>query len=58
MFMISRTLDLFIGYYNKQGQLEGKLSAVLFKNFSSDFYMEIIYSFAPLFFDLEHLDSI
>ena len=58
MFMISRFLDLFIGFSNKDGQPEKKISAVIYKNFSSAFYFEIIYSFGPLFFDVDHIDSL
>jgi len=56
--MIDRCLDLFVGFISKDGEYEPEIIVVLFKNFSSDFYMEILYSFGPFFFDLNELNSI
>ena len=50
VFIINRFLDLFIGFVNKDGNNETKVWNVIYKNFSSDFYMELVYSFGPLFF--------
>jgi len=58
MYMTSRFLDLFVGYTNKQGEYVPKLILVLFNNFSSDFYMEIFYTFGPFMFNLDELNSI
>jgi len=46
-FMLDRMLDLFIGYTNKDGSEETSIQNVIFKNFGSSFWMEIIYVFGP-----------
>ena len=57
-FVIDRFLDLFVGFINKEGEYEPYLILVFFKNFSSDFYTEVLYAFGPLLFDLNELNSI
>jgi hypothetical protein len=51
-------MDLFVGFTNKEGEYEPYLIKVFFKNFSSDFYMELVYAFGPFLFDLNHFNSI
>ena len=59
IFMIDRFADLFVGFINKEGEYEPKLIIVLFNNFSSSFYFEIIWAFGPyMFFNVGKLDSI
>ena len=60
MFMASKIVDLFIGYYTKEGPLEPRFPMVLMRNLtnSNDFLMEIVYTFGPFFFDLNNLNSI
>lgn len=58
MFMADRFLDLFVGFNNSDGEYEPKLVLVVMKNFSSDFYFELIYTFGPFFFNLQELNSI
>jgi hypothetical protein len=49
VFMLDRLLDLFIGFMNKEGQMEISLRNVIFKNFSSMFYLKLFYSISPIF---------
>ena len=58
MFFLSRCLDLFIGFKTKEGEYEPRVSMVVMKNLGSDFYMELIYTFGPFFFDLDNFNSI
>jgi len=56
--MIDRIFDLFVGFINKDGQYEGNLINVIFKNFSSVFYLEMFYVLSPFFlFDLNKIYS-
>ena len=57
-FMIDRFLNLFVGFYNKEGEYEPKVMVVIMKNYSSDFYMELVYTFSPFFFEPHKLNSI
>ena len=57
MFMLARILDLFVGFKNKEGEYETRLSMVIMKNLSWVFFLEIIYTFGPFFWDLDHMDS-
>jgi hypothetical protein len=50
-------LNLFVGFYNKEGDYEPKVVAVIIKNYSSDFYFELIYTLGPFVFDLDKLNS-
>ena len=56
--MLDRFLNLFIGFYNKEGEYEPKVIVVIMKNYSSDFYMELVWTFGPLFFHPDKLNSI
>lgn len=58
MFFLSRVLDMFIGFKTKDGDYEPRVSMVVMKNLNSDFFMELIYTFGPFFFDLDNLNSI
>ena len=56
--MINQFINLFVGFYDKEGVYEPQIVAVIIQNWSSNFYYEIIYTFGPLmFFDIEQLDS-
>ena len=57
-FMLDRFLSLFVGYYNKEDTYEPKVMVVIMKNFSSDFYLELVYTFGPFFYDLDKLNTI
>ena len=57
LFMLSRFLDLFIGFRNKDGQMEPKVSFVICKNLSITFFLEIIYTFGPFFMNINNLNS-
>ena len=57
IFVINRFLDLFIGFIDKHGKYEKNVLNVIYKNFGSGFYMELIYAFGPLCAELEELDS-
>lgn len=50
IFVIDRILDLFVGFYRPDGQLETRLLPVIQQNFSSRFVMELIVSFGPTCF--------
>ena len=58
MFFLSRVLDMFVGFKTKDGDYEPRVSMVVMKNLNSDFFMELIYTFGPFFFDLDNLNSI
>lgn len=58
LFMLSRVSDLLIGFRAKDGELEPRVSMVIMKNLSSDFFLELIYTFGPFFFDLNDFNSI
>lgn len=58
MFMVSRFSDLFIGFRTNKGEKEPRLYMVILKNLSSDFFLELIYTFGPFFFDLNNLNSL
>ena len=58
MFMLAKFLDLFIGFRNKEGELEPRLSMVIMKNLNQDFFLEIIYTFGPFSFNIDNLDSL
>ena len=56
--MLDRFCDLFIGFLNKEGQMENSLKNVIFKNFSSVFYLELFYSISPMFLlDMHKINS-
>lgn len=55
--MIDAISNLLVGFYNKDGEYEPQVVAVIIKNFSSDFYMELVYTFGPLCFNLDELNS-
>ena len=57
-FMLDRFIHLFVGFNNKDGEYEPKIMVVIMKNYSSDFYMEVVYTFGPLLFDPDKLNSI
>ena len=57
VFMMSPLINLFVGFYDKDGVFEPKVLAVVIHNWSSDFYYEIIYTFGPFLFDLDQLNS-
>ena len=57
IFVINRSLDLLIGFVDKHGKYEKNVLNVIYKNFSSDFYLELIYAFGPLCFNLEEMDA-
>ena len=58
IFMSDRFADLFVGFINKEEEFEPKLIIVLFNNFSSSFYLELVWAFGPFFFNLNELNSI
>ena len=57
IFMANQFINLFVGFLNKQGEYEPRLVSVIMNNWSSDFYFEIIYTFGPLMFNLDELNS-
>lgn len=57
VFMMSPLINLFVGFYDKDGVFEPKVLAVVIHNWSSDFYYELIYTFGPFLFDLDQLNS-
>ena len=58
MFMLSRFLDLLIGFRTKEGDWEPNISKVIMKNLSTDFFLEICWTFGPFCLDIDHLNSI
>lgn len=50
IFVIDRVLDLFVGFYRPDGQLETRLLPVIQQNFSGKFVMELVVSFGPIAF--------
>ena len=50
IFIVDRILDFFEGYYNPDGQLEPKVTNVIWTNLSPKFFMEIFISFGHLIF--------
>jgi hypothetical protein len=57
--MLDRMLDLFIGYTNKDGSEETSIQNVIFKNFGSSFWMEIIYVVGPfILLDLDNIKAL
>ena len=58
LFMFSKITDLFIGFKNKDGENEPRLSMVIMKNLSYDFFYELFYTFGPFCFDIDKLNSI
>ena len=47
-----------MGFTNQEGEYEPKIIIVLFKNFSSEFYFELLWAFGPFYFDINELNSI
>ena len=54
LFMFSKITDLFIGFREN----EPRLSMVIMKNLSYDFFYELFYTFGPFCFDIDKLNSI
>ena len=49
---------MFVGFWNKDNEYEPKIAVVIMKNYNSDFYMELVWTFGPFLFDLDKLNSI
>ena len=47
IFMLDRVFDLFVGFFNPNGQLEHRLYNVIVQNLSSKFFLEILYIGGP-----------
>ena len=47
IFMLDRVLDLFVGFFAPNGQLEHRLFSVILQNVSSKFFLEIVYIGGP-----------
>ena len=56
--MLSRFLDLFIGFTNKESEIEPRVSFVICKNLSTTFFLELIYTFGPFCLNINNLNSI
>ena len=50
VFIVDRVLDLLVGYYNADGQMEPSLLMVVWTNLDSKFFLEIFISFGHLIF--------
>ena len=48
VFVIDRTVDLFIGFNRPDGQPETKIINIIKENLTINFFLEIIMSFGPL----------
>jgi hypothetical protein len=57
IFMIDRILDLFVGFNTSKGE-EKRLAVVFMNNISAKFFIEMVISFGPLFFDLSNLNTL
>jgi hypothetical protein len=49
IFLIDRFLEIFVSFYNPNGQLEHKLHSVILNNISMKLFLEGTISLAPLF---------
>lgn len=50
VFIVDRVLDLLVGYYNADGQMEPSILMVVWTNLDSKFFLEIFISFGHLIF--------
>ena len=48
VFVIDRTVDLFIGFNRPDGQPETQIINIIKENLTINFFLEIIMSFGPL----------
>ena len=46
-FVLDRTVDLFVGYYNENGSLETSVFKVIHNNIAYTFFLELLISFGP-----------
>ena len=58
IFFIDRSLDLFVGYYREDGQMENRPLQVIRNNLSIKYFFEIIMSFGTFFLDVNNMDSV
>lgn len=54
IFMVDRFLELFVSFYNPNGVMEHKLHSVILNNISSNLFLELFISFAPLVIQVDH----
>ena len=57
-FIIDRTLDLLVGFYREDGQLEHRLVPVIVNNISYKVFFEIFMSFGAYMFDIYNMNSV
>ena len=50
IFMIDKIIELFIGVIDKTGCPEKSVTNVIMKNFSSSFWLELLYIWGPFLF--------
>lgn len=58
IFIFDRFLDLFVGYYQEDGQLEKSLARVINSNMSMKIFFEIFMTFGPLMIARRNIESI
>jgi len=55
--MVDRFIDMFVGFYNPNGQLEHRLLAVVKQNISTKIFLEAFISFGLFFFEEEYMTN-
>jgi hypothetical protein len=58
VFIMDRCMDLFVGYYQEDGQLETSLARVIKTNMSMKVYFEMFMTFGPFVIATSNIDAI
>ena len=58
IFIVDGILNLFIGFYDKDGVYEPKLVVVIIKNYSNGLLFELIYYLLPIYIGIEDIDTL